>query len=475
MQVAIVTGASSGIGFGCATKLAEQGMAVVGTGRDEDRLADLEKAIGDPERVATIAVDLTADDAPQRIVDRRVERWGRIDFLINNAGVGSPKPLHETDDESLDYFLGLMLRAPFRLARDVIPHMQPGSAIINVTSTFAVVGGLRGGAYSAAKGGLTALTTHIACQYGPQGIRCNAVAPGVTLTPMVAHAPGGRAVPQDQHRDDAVPAAGQGRRHREHRGVPVLGGRQFHQRPDDRRRRRLEFDEVPVGLRADVGMGRPLNLFALLDQAAARFGDRGAVYLGERQLQYVGRAAGPGAAAGRRRSRELGPPARASRSPARTGPEIVELMFAIWAAECVFVPINYKLHPREMEQILDDAGVAQVFASPKIAAELTPLTAVPDRDRSAADAYESRLRRRRRRRRRHTDPATLAWLFYTSGTTGRSKGAMLSHRNLMAMTVVPPRGLRFARRELQPDPRRADVARLRPLHRRPTCCAAPGR
>ncbi|MFY9918218.1 MAG: SDR family oxidoreductase [Mycobacterium sp.] len=186
MQVAIVTGASSGIGFGCATKLAEMGMAVVGTGRDEARLAELEKAVDDSDRVATIAVDLTADDAPKRIVDLAVERWGHIDFLVNNAGVGSPKPLHETDDESLDYFLGLMLRAPFRLTREVIPHMQPGSAIINITSTFAVVGGLRGGAYSAAKGGLTSLTMHIACQYGPQGIRCNAVAPGVTLTPMVA-------------------------------------------------------------------------------------------------------------------------------------------------------------------------------------------------------------------------------------------------------------------------------------------------
>jgi NAD(P)-dependent dehydrogenase (short-subunit alcohol dehydrogenase family) len=185
MQVAIVTGASSGIGFGCATKLAGMGMAIVGAGRDKDRLADLAKVINDDDRVATIAVDLTDDDAPQRIVDLAVERWGHIDFLINNAGVGSPKPLHETDDETLDYFLGLMLRAPFRLARDVIPHMQPGSAIINVTSTFAVIGGLRGGAYSAAKGGMTALTTHIACQYGPQGIRCNAVAPGVTLTPMV--------------------------------------------------------------------------------------------------------------------------------------------------------------------------------------------------------------------------------------------------------------------------------------------------
>ena len=185
MQVAIVTGASSGIGFGCAVKLAEMGMAVLGTGRDAKKLAELQQAVNDPDRLATLAIDLTRDEAPQRIVDLAVSRWGHIDFLINNAGVGSPKPLHETDDQSLDYFLGLMLRAPFRLARDVLPHMKAGSAIINITSTFAVVGGMRGGAYSAAKGGLSALTTHIACQYGPQGIRCNAVAPGVTLTPMV--------------------------------------------------------------------------------------------------------------------------------------------------------------------------------------------------------------------------------------------------------------------------------------------------
>ena len=93
MQVAIVTGASSGIGFGCATRLAQGGMAVLGVGRDETRLAELEKAINDPDRVATLAVDLTDDDAPRRIVDLAVTRWGHIDFLINNAGVGSPKPL----------------------------------------------------------------------------------------------------------------------------------------------------------------------------------------------------------------------------------------------------------------------------------------------------------------------------------------------------------------------------------------------
>jgi len=159
-------------------------MAVLGTGRDEEKLAALEKAIGDPPRFASLAIDLTGDDAPKRIVELAVSRWGHVDFLINNAGVGRPKPLHETDDQTLDYFLGLMLRAPFRLAREVLPHMKPGSAIINITSTFAVVGGLRGGAYSAAKAGLTGLTTHIACQYGASGIRCNAVAPGVVPTPM---------------------------------------------------------------------------------------------------------------------------------------------------------------------------------------------------------------------------------------------------------------------------------------------------
>jgi NAD(P)-dependent dehydrogenase (short-subunit alcohol dehydrogenase family) len=184
MQVAIVTGASGGIGFGCATKLAETGIAVLATGRNADKLAELAQTIGDPDRVLTHAANLTDDDAPKRIADLAVARWGHIDFLINVAGIGSPKPVHETDDESLDHFLGLMLRAPFRLIREVLPHMGPGSAIINVTSTFAVVGGLRGGAYSAAKGGLTALTTHIACQYGSQGIRCNAVAPGVIQTPM---------------------------------------------------------------------------------------------------------------------------------------------------------------------------------------------------------------------------------------------------------------------------------------------------
>lgn len=187
MQVAIITGAGSGIGLCTAKMLHDAGMAIVGVGRDPAKLATLESEIGDPARVATLSIDVTADDAPAQIVQLALDRFGRIDFLVNNAGAGSPKPLHETDDATLDGFLDLMLRAPFRLAREAIVHMSEGCGIVNVTSTYAVIGGRRGGAYSAAKGGLDALTKHIACDYGPQGIRANCVAPGVTMTDMVRH------------------------------------------------------------------------------------------------------------------------------------------------------------------------------------------------------------------------------------------------------------------------------------------------
>lgn len=128
-----------------------------------------------------------ADGAPAQGVDLAMSSFGRLDYLINNAGIGSPKPVHETDDETLDYFLGLMLRAPFRLAREALKVMGSGASIVNVSSTYAVLGGLRGGAYSAAKAGLVGLTTHMAAQYGSAGIRSNAVAPGVIPTPMIAH------------------------------------------------------------------------------------------------------------------------------------------------------------------------------------------------------------------------------------------------------------------------------------------------
>jgi acyl-CoA synthetase (AMP-forming)/AMP-acid ligase II len=169
-----------------------------------------------------------------------------------------------------------------------------------------------------------------------------------------------------------------------------------------------------------------MNLFSLLDQTASRHGDRGAVFLGERQLhtwsQLRDRAL--------RLAGTLGAPGTRVAVASENRPEIVELMFAAWAAECVVVPINYKLHPREMTQIIDDAGVSQVFASPKIGPGLEHAEII------GGAAYSARLAAAPADPPRVTDPSMLAWLFYTSGTTGRSKGAMLTHRNLMAMTVA---------------------------------------
>lgn len=188
MHVALVTGASSGIGLATSRLFVQAGIAVVGVGRDPGKLADMERELaGAPAPVATIALDVTGEAAPRSAVEFAMSRFGRLDHLVNNAGIGSPKPVHETDDETLDYFLDVMLRSPFRFCREALKAFGEEATIVNVSSTYSLVGGLRGGAYSAAKGGINALTLHLAAQYGSSGVRANAVAPGVVETPMTAH------------------------------------------------------------------------------------------------------------------------------------------------------------------------------------------------------------------------------------------------------------------------------------------------
>jgi len=187
MKVAIITGAGSGIGLATARMLHSEGFAIVGVGRSLDKLATLEEEIGNPDHVLAISADLTDPAAPAEVVRQTLDRFGRIDALVNNAGVGSPKALDQCDDAMLDHFLNIMLAAPFRMCREVINHLGAGASVVNITSTYAHIGGRNGGAYSAAKGGLKSLTEHMACEYGPRGIRSNCVAPGVTMTDMVAH------------------------------------------------------------------------------------------------------------------------------------------------------------------------------------------------------------------------------------------------------------------------------------------------
>jgi len=188
MRVALITGASSGIGLATSRAFLDAGIAVVGVARDREKLSAMEKELADLKApLITLALDARDADGPQRAVGLAIERFGRLDHLVNNAGVGSPKPVHETDDETLDYFLDLMLRAPFRFCREALRVFGDEATIVNVSSTYSLLGGLRGGAYAAAKGGINALTLHLAAQYGSAGVRSNAVAPGVVPTPMTYH------------------------------------------------------------------------------------------------------------------------------------------------------------------------------------------------------------------------------------------------------------------------------------------------
>lgn len=183
--VVIITGASSGIGDGVARRFAAGGWCVVAVARRLERLEQLKRDLSAQTGIEVVATDVTAKDAPERAVGAAMEAFGRLDCLVNNAGSGKWAPVADTDDATLDEILDTSLKAPFRFARAAIRVMRSGSSIINVGSTFGILGGINGGAYCAAKAGLIGLTQAIACDYGAKsGIRSNLVAPGVIPTEM---------------------------------------------------------------------------------------------------------------------------------------------------------------------------------------------------------------------------------------------------------------------------------------------------
>jgi NAD(P)-dependent dehydrogenase (short-subunit alcohol dehydrogenase family) len=179
-RVAIVTGASSGLGHRFARVLHEAGANVVAVARRKERLDELAASC---ERVVPMVADVTDSTALERLVADVMDRFGRVDVLVNNAGMGRPQPAVEEDIDSFRYTLEVNLVAVFHLARLVAREMMSqatAGSIINIGSVYGLGSAwpVPNGAYAASKGAVIQLTRELACQWAKSGIRVNALVPG---------------------------------------------------------------------------------------------------------------------------------------------------------------------------------------------------------------------------------------------------------------------------------------------------------
>lgn len=191
-QVALVTGATRGLGAQVAAELAGLGATVYAGARDPDDLAGVEDETGGAIR--TVRLDVTREDKVAAAVQHAAREGGRLDVVVNNAGVGDwhGTALHTLDAGVLDKVLATNLRGPMLVCKHALPHLleRPGSRVVNVSSGMGALTGGMGGtapAYRVSKTGLNGLTAYLHGEYGPRGLLANSACPGWVRTDMGGH------------------------------------------------------------------------------------------------------------------------------------------------------------------------------------------------------------------------------------------------------------------------------------------------
>lgn len=182
-KVALVTGASSGIGTAVAIRFAKEDYSVMAAGRDTRRASALSEK---HESISTWAGDLTTSAACADLIAVCIETFGRLDVLVNNAGIYTAADAEQTTDELWSQTIAVNLTAPFHLSREAIPHLRKTKgAILNIASDWGLVGGKQAVAYCASKGGIVLMTRAMALDHAHERIRVNAICPGDVETPML--------------------------------------------------------------------------------------------------------------------------------------------------------------------------------------------------------------------------------------------------------------------------------------------------